>query len=287
MHTTKHRPRAERLRYELRRARQTRRTFVNWPTLLAQMAAAKLRTPTGELQFRTRSGMLVASPNVPGARLPLYEQFAEDAYDLTDLLVPYQGRPISVFDIGSHIGSFALNVASRHSTAQIWCFEPSPQTARLLRRNVEQNALSDRIRVQECALAGTAGTASLDDNDGGSVHNGLLRDESRLVHGADHLDSRRSVQVRTTTFDRAVADASRAPDLVKLDCEGGEYELVYASHPESWSSVKRVVLEYHPVDGQSWTELSAWFARAGLDLVRHEPIQPGLGTAWLNRAEPC
>ena len=35
--------------------------------------------------------------------------------------------------------------------------------------------------------------------------------------------------------------------LVKLDCEGGEYQLAYASKPESWDDVERVVLEYHDI----------------------------------------
>jgi uncharacterized protein YdaU (DUF1376 family) len=68
-----------------------------------------------------------------------------------------------------------------------------------------------------------------------------------------------------------------------MDCEGGEYALVYASSDASWADVERIVMEYHPVEGESWDELRAWFARLGLHVIRHESDSPGLGTAWLAR----
>jgi hypothetical protein len=42
-------------------------------------------------------------------------------------------------------------------------------------------------------------------------------------------------------------------------------------------------MEYHPVAGESWAELQAWFAEVGLGVVRHTSDSPGLGTAWLAR----
>jgi len=44
----------------------------------------------------------------------------------------------------------------------------------------------------------------------------------------------------------AIAE-SGAPDLVKLDCEGGGYEIVLVSDPVFRASVCCVLLEYHPV----------------------------------------
>jgi FkbM family methyltransferase len=271
------------VKYELRRVAQTRRTFVNWPTLLRQMVGEKVGRGADELQFVTRRGPRITTPNVPGARLPLYEQFADDAYRLGDLLAPLQGRPIQVFDIGAHIGSFATNLASLHPQSRVECFEPSHESARYLRRNIQQNGLADRIAVHEVALADKEGTALLDDNDGGSVHNGLIQEDRRLVDGADAPERRHAVEVPTTTFDAAVAAAPAPPDIVKMDCEGGEYALVYASAEASWASVSRVVMEYHPVPGESWEGLRDWFAKVGLTVFRHEPDGPGLGTAWLTR----
>lgn len=269
--------------YQARRVGQTPRAFANWPQLLWQMTARTGGTGRGILTFRTRLGPVLSCPNVPGARLPMYEQFADDCYDLDWVLGALGDHPVQVLDVGSHVGAFATHLAGTRGDVRVECYEPSPDTARFLRQNVERNGFADRIRVHECALADAAGTALLDDNSGGSVHNGLVKDAHRLVDGDDALGARATITVSTTTFDAAVADAPAPFDVVKMDCEGGEYQLVYASSPENWQSVQRVVMEYHPVEGESWDELRTWFEKVGLHVVRHSSDRPGLGTAWLSR----
>jgi FkbM family methyltransferase len=270
-----------RVGYEARRVTQTRRTFANWPVLLRQMAGERFGRGPDTLAFVTRSGVRMTCPNVPGARLPMYEQFADDCYGRDWVLGPDQ--PLQVLDVGSHVGAFAMNLASARPNVHVECYEPSPESAKYLRRNIGQNGLGARVRVHEYAMAATVGAALLDDNSGGSVHNGLVRDDHRLVAGDDAQGHRATLTVKTTTFDQALADAPAPFDVVKMDCEGGEYDLVYASSPQSWDSVQRVVMEYHPVDGESWDELRSWFEKIGLRVVRHKSDRPGLGTAWLTR----
>lgn len=269
--------------YEARRVGQTVRVFANWPDLLGAMGGARLGRASGELTFVTRRGVTLHCPNVPGARLPMYEQYADDCYDLEWVLGGDPTGTVQVLDIGAHVGAFATNLATAGPNVRVECYEPSPQSAAYLRRNVQQNALEDRVRVHECALADHDRGAQLDDNSGGSVHNGLVRDDQRLVAGEDARGTRHTITVATRTFDQAVADSPTPPDVVKMDCEGGEYALVYASTPASWASVRRIVMEYHPVDGESWDELRGWFERLGFRVVRHTSEHAGLGTAWLAR----
>jgi FkbM family methyltransferase len=269
--------------YKVRRVRQTWRTFANWPTLLGDMGRELVGRGSPTLTFVTRDGLTLSCPNIPGARLPLYEQFADDCYDMQWLLEPFHGRDIHVLDIGAHIGAFSCRLAALHPAARIDSYEPSPDTVTYLRGNVERNGLADRVGVHAQALAAEEGTAQLDDNSGASVHNGLIRNDERLVHGDDALAQRHTITVETTTFEKALADAGGCVELVKMDCEGGEYGLVYASSPESWASVERVVMEHHPVDGESWATLRDWFAAAGLHVRRDTSDGTGLGTAWLSR----
>lgn len=273
------------LRHEARRVGQTTKTFDNWSDLLKQMAAQRVGRGAGELTFRVKGGPTLTVPNVPGARLAIYEQFADDSYQLPELLAPLLDRPIHALDIGAHVGSFAINLARLHPRATVECFEPSPDSAAYLRRNVADNGLDARITVHETALSDSVGTALLDDNSGGSVHNGLIQASGeRMVDGTESLATRHAIEVPTVTFDDVVKAAASPPVVVKLDCEGGEYPLVYASSPSSWDSVERIVMEYHRVDGESWDELGAWFAEVGLHVVRHESVAPRTGTAWLSRS---
>ncbi|MGI8680324.1 MAG: FkbM family methyltransferase, partial [Jatrophihabitans sp.] len=219
------------LRHDALRVYQTPGTFANWPELLKGLAARRVGRGSTELTFRTKAGPLLSCPNVPGARLAVYEQYADDCYRLREFLAPFATQPLSVLDVGAHIGAFATHIAMLFSQARIDCYEPSPESARYLRQNLDQNGLGEQITVHEIALADTEGLARLDDNDGGSVHNGLVRGEGRMVAGQDALDDRHTLEVRTTTFDRAAAAAAAPPQLVQMDCEGGESPFVYASSP--------------------------------------------------------
>ncbi|MFL6156315.1 MAG: FkbM family methyltransferase [Marmoricola sp.] len=267
------------LAYEARRVAQTPKAFSNWPSLLSGLVREKVGAGPKELTFASRSGQQITAPNTPGARLPAYEQYAEEGYQLEWFTEAFVGKEIRAFDIGAHVGTFACHLAEVLPTASITCFEPSAGTVAYLRRNIDQNGLSDRISVVEAALAGETGFAMFSDHGGASVHNGLSD-----AHPVDdpHADAA-GVKVATLSFDDAIAQAGGPVSFVKLDCEGGEYQLAYKSKPESWADVERVVLEYHDIPGESWSELRAWFAGVGLHLVGHRPERADLGLAWLAR----
>lgn len=264
------------LAHELKRVVQTPRAFANWPTVLSDMAWERLGRGPDTLSFATRTGLRIGCPNRQGARVPIYEIFAEDCYRLDWFLGALRQRPIQVLDIGAHVGTFACSLAQFHPQATIRSFEPSPTTIEFLRRNVQQNGFSDRIEVFEHALAAETGIAVFDDNGGGSGTNGLAAAGHEVVEGF-------GTQVQTIAFDEAVAAAPAPIDLIKMDCEGGEYDLVLNSSPRSWGSVQRLVLEYHEVPGRTWAELRTWFASVGLLVQRDEPVSDRLGTAWLSR----
>jgi FkbM family methyltransferase len=260
-------------KYWAKRLVQTPRTFSNWAPIMRDMALGRGGRGPATLVFETRSGLRIDTPNRPGARVPLYEIFAEDCYRLEWLLGPLLRRPIQVLDIGGHVGTFSCRLTQLHPQASITAFEPSATTADYLRRNVQQNGVADRVTVMQCALSGSTGTAVFDDNGAGSGLNGLA--------AAGH-SSGTATQVKTISFDDAVVGAGAPIDLVKIDCEGGEYELVLQSSPDSWSSVQRVVIEHHPVAGHDWSELRDYFAAVGLieqDQVTFEQY----GCTWLSR----
>ena len=259
--------------YWARRVAQTPSTFANWPQVFKDMSLGRSGRGPEELTFRTRSGIVINTPNRPGARVPVYEIFAEDCYRLDWFLGDLRTRPIQVVDIGGHVGTFSCRITQLHPNATVQTFEPSATTAQFLRRNVKQNGVADRVTVNERALSGTSGVAMYDDNGAGSGLNGL-------VSVGHH--SGVATEVTTTTFDEVVAASPAPVDFVKIDCEGGEFDLVLGSSPSSWDSVQRVVIECHPVAGHSWPELREWFGKTGLT-VQDEIVLDGYACAWLSR----
>ncbi|MGH8961043.1 MAG: FkbM family methyltransferase [Jatrophihabitantaceae bacterium] len=263
-----------RLRARVHRTRrfvQTPRTFTNWAPILRDMALGRIGRGPAELEFRTRSGIRIDTPNRPGARVPVYEIFAEDCYRLAWFLGPLLQRPIRVVDVGGHVGTFSVRLTQLHQRATVQAFEPSATTATFLRRNVAQNGVAERVTVREAALAATSGYAVFDDNGAGSGLNGLA--------AAGHSTGT-ATKVETVAFDEVVADAP--VDVVKIDCEGGEFDLVLGSSPQSWASVQRVVIEWHPVTGHAWPELRDYFAKVGLQ-VQDEDAFGQHGCVWLSR----
>ena len=255
----------------LRRTRQTLSAFGNGPALLWGLASQRLPWGPDELEFRLPHGGVVHCPNQPGARVPVYEIFAEGTYRLESLLAGLDA-PI-VLDIGAHIGCFSVAVATACPDARVHSYEASPSTAAWLTRNITANRLEGRVSAHQVAIADHRGLLEFADNDRGSSLNGLTAPTG----------STRAVQVPCITLAEAVAGAGGRVDVVKIDTEGAEYDLVLRSDPEAWSSVQRVVLEYHDVPGHSWSELRDFLVGTGFVVTALEEASPRQGTAWLTR----
>lgn len=261
----------------LRRVLQTPKTFTNFPQVFAGLIAGS-KQPT--LTFKMRNGVVMECPNVAGARVPVYEIFAEDAYRFSDLTAGL-GDSINVIDIGGQIGCFSVGLATAHPGVRINTYEASPFSARVAQGNVARNGLSARITVHPTAISDSVGEIVLEDDGAASGLNG--------THGViGDPNAARTIEMTTVsvpciTFKDAVEAAGGDVALVKIDTEGAEYPIVLGSQPEDWAGVQRVVIEYHPAPGHSWSELEAFFTKAGLTSVRHEPVDHELGTHWLSR----
>ena len=253
-----------------RRIRQSFTHFENGPQLL--WGAAR----SSEMTFRTRTGLIMHTPNVGGARFPVYEINADDVYRMADVLTDIGDDPV-VVDIGAHVGSFSTAVCAARPDATVHAYEASPSTADWLDRNVAANDLQDRLIVHRNAVSDHVGTLDMIDNGLASAHNGLTAPDG----------SGAMVSVPCVTF-ADIHEATRGRiTVVKSDAEGAEYGFILGSDPAHWSTVQRIVMEYHPVQGHSLDQLVEFLAAVGIDLVRHEPAdRPGLGNAWFARSRP-
>ncbi|WP_110208487.1 FkbM family methyltransferase [Nocardioides daejeonensis] len=256
-----------------KRIRQTPQLFANYPHVFYDLAASMTPWQGKEMSYRLRNGYTIVSPNADGARFPIYEIFADDAY-LLDTMLAGLPADVHVMDLGGQIGCFSLAVALKRPQARVHVYEASPTSASYVRRNVGANDLADRITVHAKAMAGEEGTFTFVDSGTASGHNGITAPE-----GLGH-----EVTVPSTTFDAAVKEMDGRVEVVKADVEGAEYDIILKSDPASWATVQRVVMEYHPVAGHSLDELLEFFAAVGLHPGEHDRgTRPGLGVIWLSR----
>lgn len=250
-----------------RRLLQTVTAFENGPRLLWDLARR-----TDELEYVTKTGLRITCPNVAGARVPLYELFAEDAYRMTDLLA---GLPedLVVLDIGGQVGCFSTSLASTAPGATVHAYEASPSTAEYLERNIRVNGLADRVHAHAVAISDHRGTLSFASNVAGSGLNGMTSPQDENL-----------IEVPCISFADAVAEAGGTVHLVKMDVEGAEYPIVLGSDPSDWAGVQRVVLEFHGVKDRHWHELRDFLSTAGLVMKSSDHGSTGYGMLWLDRA---
>lgn len=250
-----------------RRTRQTVTVFDNGWSVLRQMA-----TRADELAFEV-DGLTIHCPNVPGARVPVYEVFAEDEYSL-DWFAHGLPDDVHVVDIGAHIGCFSTDLLRRFPGATVHSYEPTPSTGAYTVRNVESNGLADRITVHRAAVGSRTGTLVMADNGPGSGHNGVL-----------HLgeSGATAIEVACDSIADAFAASGGRVDLLKMDAEGAEYGILLDSDPTLWAGVRRLVMEYHHSSDHVFDDLRTFLEDTGMTLVRHETGGPGFGLAWFSR----
>ena len=112
----------------------------------------------------------------------------------------------SILDIGANVGFFCIAARSRYPGATIHAYEPNPRTLPFLYSNVEQLGIS----IYPEAVGADSGHVSIIDN---GDCNG-----ARTVQNGDGA-------IAQVSLERAIQRLGGTVDLLKLDCEGAEWEM--------------------------------------------------------------
>jgi FkbM family methyltransferase len=170
-----------------------------------------------------------------------------------------------VVDVGANVGAFAMLAASRGGLVE--AYEPHPETFRFLERNTTHWGVTCR---QAAVVASDAGTVPL------WVHPAADTRHSTLEGGfVDGWERGERVDVPAVSLADTIGDGC---DLLKLDCEGAEFELLLETPEDALRRVRRLVAEYHAPAGDP-EALRERLRRLGFD-VRIEEKSPGLGLIW-------
>jgi FkbM family methyltransferase len=231
--------------------------------------------PEREVKLRTRGGTTIAAPLVHniGALYTAIDVFALDAYECEWEL---EDDPI-VIDIGANIGAWVLRLAEQHPQVTGVCYEPDPAAASYLTRNLEVNGLAARVGVRSEAVSDQTGTALLHQAEPGDGTSSL-----RSVSHVSHFQ--RETRVPTVSFSDAIEHVTGDVSLLKIDCEGAEYDIVKSSPPDAWQRVKRIVVEYHPAPPEKVEALRARLTELGFSVIKERLRGDGEGTLWLARS---
>jgi FkbM family methyltransferase len=165
------------------------------------------------------------------------------------------GESWLVIDIGAGIGDFTLFAAAGHAGNKVYAFEPFPQSFALLENNVRLNHLANVACFRE-AIGGQSGELTLD----------LSLNEPLQIQS--HTPSPKSAATLTVPS-LSLAEAFtrlgvQSCSLLKLDCEGAEYDILFNAPPDLLRRIERIVMEYHDeVTPYNHGDLVAFLRRHG------------------------
>jgi len=139
-----------------------------------------------------------------------------------------------VFDVGAHKGYFTL-LASKHATTVV-AVEPVKGNYSYLSRHKHVNLLSN-VTTVNMALDSSCGHVEM--------HLSSLADARHSVYKTKFIGKCRVEIIKTTTIvDLMKKNNVDTINLLKIDCEGCEYELIFSS-AEWLHKVSAIALEIH------------------------------------------
>lgn len=176
-----------------------------------------------------------------------------------------------VVDVGANTGFYSVLAASASDRTRVVSFEPVPDIADMLDRNIGENGLRDRVSVLRCALSDTVGTAELFLP---SAEHGLIETSASLERSFKDTHSG-TIRVPVNTLDRALSGLSlgRAPvALIKIDVEGHEAAVLAGAS----ATIRRCrpVLFVEVLPGCDLQRLNRFIVARGYRDVRLRPDRP-------------
>ncbi len=137
-----------------------------------------------------------------------------------------------IIDIGANIGCFSLKAAQ--TARRVLSYEPFLPNYNLLRENIALNNV-DNIEVHSVAVSSKAGESIL-----------FLPDDESFVGRVSLHPGRgtRTVECSRITLDQVFRDNNLdTVDLIKIDCQGAEYEILYGASANTLSRVRQIITE--------------------------------------------
>jgi FkbM family methyltransferase len=213
----------------------------------------------------------------------------EHEVDVQKAILEAVGPGAVVYDIGAHAGSIALGVARLVGpSGRVVAFEADPANVASLQESVLRSRLTASLQVIHAAVwSGEATHVTFRRGGVRRSHGGVETDELHPVLGTGEL-----IDVRAITLDNFIASGGSAPQLVKVDVEGGEYEVLRGARNLFTKSRPLLIAEvHHP---QADEKIRAWLINnnyGGQWVIPTEQFPRSLfawpeefdGTTWMSK----
>lgn len=174
------------------------------------------------------------------------EIFIEDFYRLNAILKDVGTQPL-VIDIGANRGLFCAMMLSKKPGSKILAYEPLPENTVQFKKFKDLNAAKTKnLQLFEEAVSGTP-QKTIKIFTGGA-------DSGSIASIYQDFDSRNQIEidVPATTLTDIFQNLKGSPiDILKMDCEGAEYTILYNTPKETLLHVTTMLIEVHDLDKEN------------------------------------
>lgn len=185
------------------------------------------------LAFKVRGAMDIWS---------VKETFLDRFYEKYGTII---GNGWTIVDIGGGIGDFTTFAARAHPQNTVYAFEPTPESFALLQENLQRNQVDNASGYPQ-AIWSEAGTVWIDTSVGEPGQFISHEDPDRQITSGGPAASTDSIAAPSISLAQAFDRLGIACcDLLKMDCEGAEYAILFNTPVETLEKVQRIVMEYH------------------------------------------
>jgi FkbM family methyltransferase len=159
-----------------------------------------------------------------------YEIFTQREYNVLDEIIKKATSPI--VDIGAHIGLFSLYANSLNEAQQIFAYEPEEENFKALKEHLKLNDTKN-INIKNVAVTAQEGTVLL-----------CISPDSHNHSIIEIENATRTIKVPSTTLKKIVEKLGHV-SLLKMDCEGAEFEILESTPLEFLNKIDNIYIEYH------------------------------------------
>lgn len=216
------------------------------------------RSGPDERVLKLRSGLRIALSDHPHDVVTVFLIFVREDYGRI--------QPGStVVDVGANIGVFALH-AAWSGAKKVYAYEPNKAAYEHLARNISMNNLENVIVPRRAAVHASGGLKvrfPVQSSPYGSILTGRTNEQCEVVE--------------TVTLADIVGDGV---DLLKMDCEGAEYGILFASGREVLGKIEAIRMEYH----KGYEDILSFAGEQGFRLGLLGANSRRSGKMWLQKA---
>ncbi len=142
-----------------------------------------------------------------------------------------------IVDVGAHAGFFTLYARCYNPFVKLVSIEPELNNIQLLERHIEENEITNSLTLKGVLAGGSDGRLLKITTDSHNHHT-VSKQDSKAVSDYKKVSSFTCADILVLSNDSKIS-------LLKLDIEGGEYEVFESLAEKDFSSIEYIFMEYH------------------------------------------